>query len=350
MIIKTNYEEIFNLSEKELNKIDPEIYNFLIFWKSKKSYITVQTSGSTGKPKNIKIRRNAIINSAKATLDYFKIKENSRFHICLPVKYIGGKMMLVRAILNKAEIILTKPEKNVAKDLNDPIDFSAMTSIQVENSLKEKGFKNIKKLIIGGGPVSDTLIQKTQQQPTKCYQTFGMTETVSHIAIRELNKSNKDNPYKCLNHVEISSNIDGNLIIKSPSLNIESLTTNDIVQITGLKEFKYIGRRDNIINSGGLKINPELLEKELGKTINTEGFFIDKIPDESLGEKVILIALKSIGAEKIKEAFKQIKDQKKIPKLMILSDQFYYTPNNKIDRKKTKLESLKIGELISTKE
>ena len=347
MIIKTNHEEIFNLSEKELNKIDPEIYSFLIFWKSKKSYITVQTSGSTGKPKNIKIRRNAIINSAKATLDYFNIKENSRFHICLPVKYIGGKMMLVRAILNKAEIILTKPEKNVAKDLNDPIDFSAMTSIQVENSLKEKGFKNIKKLIIGGGPVNDTLIQKIQQLPTKCYQTFGMTETVSHIAIRELNKLNKDNPYKCLNHVEISTNIDGNLIIKSPYLCIESLTTNDIVQITGNKEFKYIGRSDNLINTGGIKVLPEEIERQLNESLQSVVFFVDKIPDNRSGEKIIVITNKKENTSTIKKACKRITPKHIRPQLIFFIEEFIFTENNKLKRKKIRNNAIKTNDCIS---
>ena len=331
-------------------EIDPDIFYFLKFWKSNNESILVNTSGSTGKPKKIVIQKKSLINSAKATLDYFNISNNSKFHCCLPAKYIGGKMMLIRALINNGEIILTKPSRNVARNLDIKIDFSAMTPMQVKCSINENGFKNIKKLIIGGGSLSYQLEKKLIKNSNKYYHTYGMTETLSHIAVRPINSLVNNLEYNCLNHVEIKTNKNGNLVVKSPKLNIQSLTTNDIVQITGLKEFKYIGRRDNIINSGGLKINPELLEKELGKTINNEGFFIDKIPDESLGEKVILIALKSIGAEKIKEALKQIKDQKKIPKLMILSNQFYYTPNNKIDRKKTKLESLKLGKLILTKE
>tara|TARA_Y100000385_G_scaffold182253_1_gene188237 strand:- start:1722 stop:2771 length:1050 start_codon:yes stop_codon:yes gene_type:complete len=349
MIIHTNYEDIFNISENELNKIDTEIIKFLEFWKSNKETLFIQTSGSTGKPKKIEIKRNAIINSAKATLDYFKIKENSKFHCCLPTKYIGGKMMLVRAFINKAEIILTKPTKNVTSELKEKIDFSAMTSMQVENSIHEKGFKHIKKLIIGGGPISNQLLEKIENQSTKCYQTFGMTETVSHIAIRELNNSKIDDPYECLNHVKISTNKSGVLIINSTKLNIESLTTNDLVQLTGNEQFKYIGRSDNIINSGGIKVHPETLEKEIEKILKCKDFFIDKIDDIDLGEKIIIIALKTIEKEKLKKALGEINDQKIVPKSILFCNHFYYTPNNKINRKKSKFEALKTNKLISMK-
>ena len=349
MIIHTNYEDIFNISKNELKEIDTEIFKFLEFWKSDKEILFVQTSGSTGKPKEIEIKRNAIINSAKATLDYFKIKENSKFHCCLPTKYIGGKMMLVRAIINKAEIVLTKPTKNVTSELKEKIDFSAMTSMQLENSIHEKGFKHIKKLIIGGGPISNQLLEKIDDQPTKCYQTFGMTETVSHIAIRELKNSIIDNPYKCLNHVKILTNKNGNLIINSPKLNIESLTTNDLIQITGNKQFKYLGRSDNIINSGGIKVLPEILEKEIEKILKCKDFFIDKIDDINLGEKIIIVALKNLKKEKLKEALEEINDQKIAPKSILFCNHFYYTSNNKINRKKSKFEALKTNKLISVK-
>ncbi len=349
MIIHTNYKDIFNLNKKELNKIDTEIFDFLEHWKTNKECLTVRTSGSTGKPKHIKLKRDAIINSAKATLDYFKLKENSKFHCCLPTKYIGGKMMLVRALINKAEIILTKPAKNVTKYLEEEIDFSAMTSMQVENSIMNKGFKYIKRLIIGGGPISNRLLEKIDELPTKCYQTFGMTETVSHIAIRELSNSSIDNPYRCLNHVKISSDKNGNLIINSPKLNIESLTTNDIIQITGNQEFKYVGRSDNIINTGGIKVYPEILEKEIEKILNRKDFFVDKVDDIDLGEKVIIVALKSLELDKLKEAIKKIKDQKIAPKSILLTDFFYLTPNNKINRKKSKFEALKTSKLSSVK-
>lgn len=343
MIISTNYQDIFSLKKEQLSKIDNDLYNFLEFWRSNKNSILVETSGSTGPPKQVEITRTSLINSAQSTLEYFKLKEGSKFHCCLPIKYIGGKMMLIRAFLNKGKIVLTKPSINTLKNLNEQTDFSAMTPLQASKAITEKEFNNINKLIIGGGKISTNLIEKLNKTSTHCYQTFGMTETASHIAIRDLRKHNKDMRYKCLNHVEISTNKNSQLIIKSDALNIESITTNDIVEVFGNKHFTYIGRLDNIINSGGMKINPESIERKLYQTMQNDNFFIDKISDNILGEKMILISLKTIKIELIEKAISSIKDKKFRPKLIIQNKEFYYTENNKLNRKKTLTESLKNG-------
>ena len=328
-------------------EIDPDIFYFLKFWKSNNESILVNTSGSTGKPKKIVIQKKSLINSAKATLDYFEILNNSKFHCCLPAKYIGGKMMLIRALINNGEIILTKPSRNVARNLDIKIDFSAMTPMQVKYSINENGFKNIKKLIIGGGSLSYQLEKKLIKNSNKYYHTYGMTETLSHIAVRPINSLVNNLEYNCLNHVEIKTNKNGNLVVKSPKLGIISLTTNDVVQITGYHKFKYIGRSDNVINTGGIKVHPEILEKEIEKKLKSKDFFIDKIKDEVLGEKVILIALKSLKINIIQKVLKNISDKKIAPKLVLFTENFHLTENGKILRKKTKLESLKKGNLIS---
>jgi O-succinylbenzoic acid--CoA ligase len=349
MVIRTNYQDIFSIGEDHLNKIDDDIFNFLKFWLSNKRSITVKTSGSTGKPKLIEISRETFMSSAKSTLEFFNLKQNSKFHCCLPVKYIGGKMMLIRAIINKGDIVLSKPTTNAVKNLNEIIDFSAMTALQATKSIHEKEFKNIKRLIIGGGSISDSLINQLNETSTHCYQTFGMTETASHIAIRDLRKVKDDNRYECLDHVKISTNKNNQLVIKSKSLNINSVTTNDVIEISDNKYFKFIGRLDNIINSGGIKINPETIENQLSKTIKNDHFFIDKISDDMLGEKLILISLKAIDIKLIKKAVLNIKDHKLRPKLVLQNKEFYYTDNYKINRKKTLVESLKYGTSILIK-
>ena len=346
MIIKTNYKDIFNIDRNLLNDLDPEIINFLDFWKSNKKSIIVNTSGSTGLSKKIRLKRKTLIYSANSTIKYFSLKEGSTFHCCLPCKYIAGKMMLVRALLNKGQIILSKPSKNAVKGINEKIDFSAMTSMQVQNSISKLEFSNIKKLIIGGGSINKKLLEKIYALKTECYQTFGMTETASHIAIRNLNVTNKNLQYKCLNHVKISTNNYGQMIIDSADLDIKSLTTNDIIEITDYQSFNYIGRVDNIINTGGIKVNPEHLEYELHKTILKDDFFIDKISDDYLGQKMILIALQNIDINIILKAINKINDKKKRPKGILHTKQFIYTENNKIDRKRTKISSLKSGNLI----
>ena len=155
-MISTDYKNIFLLKKTQLDEVDIELYKFLEFWKSSKKETVVNTSGSTGLSKNIKISKQQIENSAKSTISHFKIKEKSTFLICLPIKYIGGKMMLIRAIISKAKIILYKPLANPFVELNDNIDFIALTPLQLFNVAKnKKNFDKIKLAIIGGGEISN---------------------------------------------------------------------------------------------------------------------------------------------------------------------------------------------------
>ena len=347
MLVYTNYKDIFNLSEEDVEKIDVDLFDFLKFWNSSNATIEVETSGSTGSPKKISLKREAMISSAKATIEYFNIKEMSTFHCCLPIKYIGGKMMLVRAIVNKADIILSKPTSNPVTYLNKEVDFSAMTPWQVSHAINENNFEKIKKLIIGGAVISSSLIKELKDKKTESFQTYGMTETISHIAVRNLKNTDKNPNYKCLNHVNISTNKEGELIVKSPKLGIVSLTTNDIIQITGNKEFKYIGRSDNLINTGGIKVLPEEIEKQLNESLQGVVFFIDKIPDEKSGEKIIVITNKKENTATIKKACKHITPKHIKPQLIFFIEQFLFTENKKLNRKKTKNNAVKTNDCIS---
>jgi o-succinylbenzoate---CoA ligase len=347
MLVYTNYKDIFNLSEEDVEKIDVDLFDFLKFWNSSNATIEVETSGSTGSPKKISLKREAMISSAKATIEYFNIKEMSTFHCCLPIKYIGGKMMLVRAIVNKADIILSKPTSNPVIYLNKEVDFSAMTPWQVSHAINENNFEKINKLIIGGGVISSSLIKELKDKKTESFQTYGMTETISHIAVRNLKNTDKNPNYKCLNHVNISTNKEGELIVKSPKLGIRSLTTNDIVQITGSKEFKYIARSDNLINTGGIKVLPEEIEKQLNESLQGIVFFVDKIPDEKSGEKIIVITNKKENTATIKKACKHITPKHIKPQLIFFIEQFLLTENNKLNRKKTRNNAVKTNDWIS---
>ena len=347
MLVYTNYKDIFNLSKEDVEKIDVDLFDFLKFWNSSNATIEVETSGSTGSAKKISLKREAMISSAKATIEYFKIKDMSTFHCCLPIKYIGGKMMLVRAIVNKADIILSKPTSNPVTYLTKEVDFSAMTPWQVSHAINEDNFEKIKTLIIGGGVISSSLIKELRVKKTESFQTYGMTETLSHIAVRSLKNTNKNPNYKCLSHVNISTNKEGELIVKSPELGIESLTTNDIVQITGNKEFKYIGRSDNLINTGGIKVLPEEIERQLNESLQSVVFFVDKIPDNKSGEKVIVITNKKENTSSIKKACKRITPKHIRPQLILFIEEFIFTENNKLNRKKTRNSAVKTNDWIS---
>tara|TARA_Y100000385_G_C13061486_1_gene624606 strand:- start:623 stop:1672 length:1050 start_codon:yes stop_codon:yes gene_type:complete len=340
-MIETNYKDIFEIEKKVLDDIDSDLYPFLEFWRSEKSEIIVHTSGSTGKPKEISISKKQMINSADATINHFKLKNQSTILSCLPLKYIGGKMMIVRGIKLKAKIILVKPKVNPFRNIEKKIDLLALTSLQLHNLTKEsKNFRNIKLTLIGGGSLSEEIISKINKLPNEFYQTYGMTETVSHIAVRNLKKLSDNPNYKCLKGNTIRTNLKNQLIINSEYLNIESLTTNDLSKVSGNKEFTIFGRLDNIINSGGLKIPSLDIENQIKKTLKNDLFFIDKINCNKLGEKMIVIALEVVDLDRLKLSIKKIKDKKYRPKEIYLCSNFIYNQNQKVDKIKTKYSSI----------
>ena len=281
-MIKTDYKEIFTIGKSLLDKIDPEIYNLLSFWKSDKEKITVNTSGSTGDPKTINISKKQMIASAENTLKCFDINENSTFLNCLPVKYIGGKMMLIRAIISKAKIVLYKPLANPIKELDFEIDFIALTPLQLGYVLENiNNFEKIKLAIIGGGLVSENLISKIQNVTTQCFQTYGMTETISHIAVRNLKNCSNKTPYKCLSDVKLGTNKKNQLIINSKNLNIENLVTNDKVKIISDKEFLFLNRIDSISSVAPFRII------NIGNSKKIKLLDFVKTIENSLGKKAL---------------------------------------------------------------
>ncbi len=309
-----------------------EIGSFIDNWFSNTTYIIVQTSGATGKPKPIKLLKTNMINSALATGDYFNLQKNTTALLCLSANYIAGKMMLVRAITLGWNLHIVAPTSKPLNNLTKMYDFCAMVPLQVAQSVLE--LSKIEQLIIGGATISESLLKKIQALNTKCYATYGMTETITHIAIKDLKK--KDNCFKILPNVQISIDNRNCLIIDAPKVAKYKITTNDVVKLVSATEFKWLGRFDNIINSGGIKLFPEQLEKKLATIINTR-FFVIGIPDDKLGEKLILLVETD---KKENQLFSKIKELKiltkfEIPKKMYTISKFTETPTGKIKRKAT---------------
>ena len=348
MIIKTNYKEIFSLDKAIINELDPHVNDVLEFWKSKRAYLIVNTSGSTGNPKPIKLKREHIINSANATLDFFEFDKGRSFLCCMPSKYIGGIMMLIRALVNEGMIFLEKPSRYPIQQLDEKIDLCAMTNAQARNAIQHpKRMECIRNLIIGGGNLTLKDDFNLNKLNTSCFHSFGMTETISHIALRPIMSGMKNEYYECLNHVKISNNNEKQLVISSKKLGIESITTNDIVEITGNHIFKYIGRIDNIINSGGLKIHPEQVEKTLSQHLYPSQFFVDKETHKEMGEICILICLESIDEKSILEAISRIRDKKQAPKKVYWVEKIHFNSNYKMDRIKTRQEAFLVNNFKS---
>jgi O-succinylbenzoic acid--CoA ligase len=331
MLIDFNNLNINNLSFQ--TDFEHKIKKFLDEWFSDGSTVKVQTSGSTGTPKIFEIEKEKMLNSAVMTCNFLGLKEGDKALLCLPVEYISGKMMVVRSIERKLKLIVSDPSLKPVEHLSEEIDFCAMTPLQVENSLDKLHL--IKNLIIGGASVSESLKRKIAQnkrvESIRIFETYGMSETLSHIALKQLMPEPEDY-FTAFENVSVSIDERGCLKIYAPNVNAEVLQTNDLVEIKNGKQFKFLGRLDNVINSGGAKIFPEILETLVKKEIPNEAVFIG-LKDESLGQKLILVIEGSESADLI-EKIAGISFEKSFhkPKEIIFIEDIPRTPNGKVNR------------------
>ena len=328
-----------------------EAYVFLKEWFSDQEHVVVKTSGSTGTPKEIFLQKEQMINSALATGKYFGLSEGTSALCCLPINFIAGKMMLVRALTLGWKIDVVAPNSNPLEGIDKSYDFSAMVPLQLRNSLDK--INQIETLIVGGGIVSEDLQKEIQGVSTHIYATYGMTETITHIAVKPLNVTSRvsyraesryeRSSYELLPNVSISTDNRGCLVINAPKVSSELVVTNDVVEIISDEAFIWKGRYDNVINSGGIKLHPEEIEKKLASCI-TSRFFVAGIPNEKLGEKLILVVegkndhvISSCHSEPVEEKVKNLKSLSKFekPKEIYFVEEFVETETKKIQRKKT---------------
>ena len=269
---------------------------FLAQWNDTSDVIEVHTSGSTGKPKRLLVEKQRMVNSARITCDFLGLKEGDSALLCMPLDYIAGKMVVVRSLVSHLHLISVMPSSHPLKDITQPIDFAAMVPLQVYSSLQEPAERerlmSIRHLIIGGGAIDDSLESQLQQFPNAVWSTYGMTETLSHIALRRISGENSSLWYSPLEGVDVSLSSDSCLEIYAPQVNPEKLHTNDIAELRtlpdGSKEFRILGRKDNVIDSGGIKIQAEEVERLLRPHLSC-GFIITKMADARLGEAVTLL-------------------------------------------------------------
>lgn len=331
MLIDFNNLNINQLSFH--SEFEKKVENFLKEWSSEGETVKVQTSGSTGVPKIFGIEKNKMRNSAIMTCNFLGLKEGDTALLCLPVEYISGKMMVVRSMERKLKLIVSEPSIHPVDNLDQEVDFCAMTPLQVENSLDKLYL--IKNLIIGGAAVSESLKNKILQmklnRSNRIFETYGMSETLSHIGLKQLMPEPEDY-FTVFENVSISLDERGCLTIFAPNVNAEVLVTNDLVEIKNNKQFKFLGRIDNVINSGGAKIFPEALEALVKKEISNEAIFVG-IPDESLGQKLILI-IEGNHSEEVVQKVSAISFEKNFhkPKEIIFIDEIPRTPNGKVNR------------------
>ncbi|MFM7682378.1 MAG: AMP-binding protein [Bacteroidota bacterium] len=313
--------------------IEKAFLNFQSEWKKNDS-IEVFTSGSTGEPKNILFPKEKMILSANKTINFFNLRNSINALICLSLETIAGKMMLVRAFVGKWNLNIVEPTANPLNNIDEKIDFVALVPVQLERILLEspEKLRKINTIIVGGAPVSNFLINLLKENEMTVFQTFGMTETVSHIAIRKIGMQT-DNFYETVDGVKVSA-LNGNLMIHYPEMFEEPLQTKDQVNIISPTKFVWIGRTDFMINSGGVKLNPEKIEQKLVEIIPFP-FFIFGLNDENLGQKLALVIENNSNYTPEKERLKGILDKYETPKVFITVKEIVRTKSGKMNRIKT---------------
>lgn len=308
--------------------------DFLSEWYNDRDFIEVQTSGSTGEPKTISLKKDFVAASAARTIAFFNLKEGDKILHCLPTRFIAGKLMVVRALIGKLDLHVIAPSSNfeiLQSGLH--FKFAAMVTNQVTKCL-ELGVWNLEYLLIGGSAIPAPLEEKLQLISTTCFSSYAMTETATHIALRQLNGSSKDEYYHCLEDIRISVNNKGCLRIEMPGLEDGCLQTNDLAELKDENTFRILGRVDNRIISGGLKFSPEELERKLENDILLP-FYITSKAHEVLGQQLVLVVEgdgNSTQTKKLNKTCREKLEKYEQPREIIFIRKLPRTENGKIKR------------------
>ena len=300
--------------------------DFLSEWNNDSDRVLVHTSGSTGKPKPMMVEKKRMLNSARITCDFLGLKPGDTALLCMSLDYIAGKMVVVRSIERHLHLISVSPSGHPLKDINEEITFAAMVPMQVYNTLQvpeeRERLTHIRHLIIGGGAIDASLEKELQALPGNIaiWSTYGMTETLSHIALRRINGDEASEWYQPFDSVKISQTEEGCLVIDAPLVCAETLVTNDIVEIESYiynkvekLRFRIKGRKDNVVCSGGIKIQIEEVEEFLKPHLE-KPFMLAKKKDEKFGEIAVLLS-EDKGIKKVEATIRRL-----------LSDHKYWIP------------------------
>jgi O-succinylbenzoic acid--CoA ligase len=327
--IHISREEMFYVAYcfiKEGKPFEQHIGTFLLDWFDEKSYIELSTSGTTGTPKIIRIEKQAMLDSALATGDFFGLEPGDTMLHCLPTNFVAGKMMWVRSFILGLDMKFVEPNSNPLDKIDEDFDFCAMVPLQAKNSLKKLKQKRIKKLIIGGVRIHKPLEDALVKLPIEVYETYGMTETITHIAAKKVGAV----AFTTLPSVTVSVDDRNCLVVKAKKINKNAIVTNDVVKLISDTQFIWEGRYDNIINSGGIKLMPEHIEEKLSTLIPRRYFVFGKA-DADLGERAVLYVE---GAPMvIEEVVFNVLNKYEIPKEVVFIPKFQETATGKIRRK-----------------
>ncbi len=310
-------------------------------WKDDSEYVECHTSGSTGEPQNIKLQKDFMRKSACRSNAFFNISAESRLHTCLDFDYIASKMMTVRADVAGCRLTSETPSNRPLSDIGkqERVDLLSVVPSQMEWILASPTmWSGIRRILVGGAPIPPELRRRVTLSEYEVWESYGMTETASHIALRRVQE--EDVPFVTLKGITVELENDGRLVVKMPGT--EKLVTNDIAEVYSPEEFRILGRADNCVISGGIKIMPEELERRLGPFIAFD-YCISSVPDSKWGERLVLaveVRKSELGKEFLNKAVsvrlnqyrKSLELGVKAPKEVICVDELPRTRNGKIDR------------------
>lgn len=277
-------EDVAYSLTKEGEAFEREYGEFLLDWLDQSDSITVKTSGSTGEPKDFVVKKEHFLSSARLTGEVFELFPGNRTLLGIPGSFIAGKMMFVRALVLGLDLLVVRPSKNPLENTSRRFNFVPMTPYQLANSLEE--ISRVDTLLIGGAPFPKSLQLALKSYKGKVVESYGMTETLTHIALRQVHPNPQD-VFTAIPGVSFGIDDRSCLSINAPHLGLENLQTEDLVELQDEQHFVWKGRLDRVINTGGIKVFPAQIEAKLDSFIEAR-FFIGSLPHEQLGEQVIL--------------------------------------------------------------
>jgi len=318
-------------SAKKGSDFHLELFRFLEDWFDPSEEMIVHSSGSTGKPKPMVVKKKFMMQSACITCDFFGLESNDRILLCMSLNFIAGKMMVVRALVAGLDLYLMDPSGNPLKDTDVSFRFASMVPMQIFNSLQNpveaERLREIGVLLIGGGVIDAALENALNDFPNAVYASYGMAETLSHIALRRVNGLNASLNFTPLPSVNLSLSEDSALIIDAPLVCEKRIFTNDVAEIKPDGSFRILGRKDNVIVTGGLKVQAETLEATLSTFIHVP-FAISSLPDAKFGEIIVLVVeqpINEFGLINMLPSFQ-------VPKKILVVKSIPRTESGKIDR------------------
>lgn len=350
---KFYYDEIAAYSFRNsipINGYEAKVLEFCRNWLNGQQVFPVRTSGSTGLPKEIILTRAQMEASARRTLQYLNLQTSERALVCLNVENIAGMMMLVRGLVGGLHLIVIEPIGNplIFNNTDQPIDFIALVPFQLQTILTDAPEKMVildkaKAILIGGAPLPPELAQAIMTVKAPVYHTYGMTETVSHVALRRLNGPAPDKYYQALPNIILGQDERGCLTISGDITDNQTIVTNDLVTLHNLHSFEWLGRTDNTVNSGGYKIQLEKVEVALAQVLillQVNGrSFVSALPDPKLGHKLVAVieskTLPPATVAQIKTQLANLLPKYEIPRQYFYTENFISTASGKTDKQAT---------------